>query len=149
MQATESALAVGQCALKCRHDVFNRYRFEHVHSTARQQRRVEFERRVLGGGAHEDDHAAFDEGQERILLGLVEAMHFIDEKHAATTLRKFDFSFGQRRAHIGQSRHDRGQRGESCLRIARQQQGERGLSTTGWTPKDHRMDASCFDSAAQ
>jgi hypothetical protein len=64
-----------------------------------------------GRRANEQDHALFDMRQERILLRLVEAMHLVDEQHAADALREIDFGFGERLAHVGQS--------ESTAEIAR------------------------------
>src|SRR5690606_12164666 len=52
-------------------DVVGRDRLHHVHAAAREQRRVQFERRVLGGRADEDDGAALDVRQEGVLLRLV------------------------------------------------------------------------------
>ena len=46
---------------------------------ARQQRRVHFERRVLGRRADEDDVARLDVRQKRVLLRFVEAMDLVDE----------------------------------------------------------------------
>jgi hypothetical protein len=45
-----------------------------MHAAARKQCGIQLERRVLGGGADEDDDAALDMRQERILLRLVEAV---------------------------------------------------------------------------
>ena len=50
---------------------------------AREQRRDHFERRILGGRADQDDVAALDIGQKRVLLGFVEAVNFVDEEHRA------------------------------------------------------------------
>ena len=54
---------------------------EHVRTGARQQGVVQGEGRVFGGGADENQRAVLDKGQERILLGLVEPVHFIEEQH--------------------------------------------------------------------
>ncbi len=50
---------------------------------ARQQRRVQFERRVFGGGTDKGDGAVFDVRQESVLLALIEAVHFVDEQDGA------------------------------------------------------------------
>jgi len=47
---------------------------------ARQKRRYHLEGGVLGGGTDEGYGAILNVGQERILLGLVEAVDFIDEE---------------------------------------------------------------------
>ena len=54
-------------------------RLQHMHRGARQQRRVDLERRVLGGRADEGEEPRLDVRQERVLLALVEAMHLVDE----------------------------------------------------------------------
>ena len=58
-------------------------RLEHVDLRPRQQRRVDLERRVLGGRADEDDVAGLDARQERVLLRLVEAVDLVDEEDRA------------------------------------------------------------------
>ena len=54
-----------------------------MHRRARQQRRVDLERRVLGGRADEGEEARLDVRQEGVLLRLVEAVHLVDEEHRA------------------------------------------------------------------
>jgi hypothetical protein len=58
-----------------------RERLQHVHRSAREQRRVDLEGRVFGRRADKGQQPAFDIGQESVLLRLVEAMHFIDEEN--------------------------------------------------------------------
>src|SRR4051794_33911029 len=45
-----------------------------------QQRRDDGERRVLGGGRNEDHPAVLHTGQQRILLGLREAVDLVEEE---------------------------------------------------------------------
>jgi hypothetical protein len=52
-----------------------------MHRGARQQRRVDLERRVLGGGPDEGEQARFHMRQEGVLLRLVEAVHLVHEQH--------------------------------------------------------------------
>ncbi len=56
---------------------------EHEDLAAGQQRAVQGEGGVLGGGADEDDRAVLDHGQEAVLLGAVEAVHLVDEQQGA------------------------------------------------------------------
>jgi hypothetical protein len=56
---------------------------ERVDPAAREQRRVDLEGRVLGGGADQHDGALLDVGQERVLLGLVEAVDLVHEQDRA------------------------------------------------------------------
>ncbi len=133
---SESALFVVQRASKRRDDGLDRYRIHDMHAAARQQRRIELERGILGRRADKDDHAAFDVRQERILLCLVEAVHFVDEQHAALALGEARFRFGQRRAHFGDAGQHRRDRAEFGLGVLCQQQRERGLAAA-WRPPQH------------
>ena len=56
---------------------------QHQHLAARQQRAVQREGRVLGGGADQRDGARLHDWQEAVLLRAVEAMDFIDEQQRA------------------------------------------------------------------
>ncbi len=55
-------------------------RAKHEHAGARQQRRVQFEGRVLGGGADQRDRAVLHHRQEGILLRPVETVDLVDEE---------------------------------------------------------------------
>ena len=55
-------------------------RLEHQHARARQQRRVQLERRVFGGGADQHDGAVLHHRQEAVLLRAVEAVDLVDEQ---------------------------------------------------------------------
>ena len=55
-------------------------RLEPHDARARQQRRDDLEARVLGRRADQRDSAGLDVGQQRVLLGLVEAMDLVDEQ---------------------------------------------------------------------
>jgi hypothetical protein len=144
-QRAQAPVVVGQCPLECHHDVVGADRVHHVHAAARQQRRIQFERRVLGGGADEHDHTALDVWQERILLGLVEAVHLVHEQHAAPALRVQAFRFRKRLAHVGEPREHRRDRLEMRVGVLRDQQRQRGLAATRRTPQHHRMHAAGFE----
>ena len=69
---------------------FERLRSERAkdeHAGARQQRRVELERGILGRRADQRDRAVLHHGQEEILLRAVEAMDLVDEEQRALPLR--------------------------------------------------------------
>ena len=51
------------------------------HAGARQQRIVEFERRVLGGRTDKSDRAVLDKRQEGILLRFIEPVHFVEKQY--------------------------------------------------------------------
>ncbi|MNI73661.1 hypothetical protein D3C73_1296850 [compost metagenome] len=100
MFLAKASLAIAQRTFQCFNDVGRRYAFQHVHAATRQQRGVQLERRILGGGADEQDGAALDMRQERILLCLVETVHFVDEQHRATTFGEALRGLGQHLAHL-------------------------------------------------
>ena len=56
---------------------------EHEDARAGEQRRVDFERRILGGRADQRDRAVLDVRQHRVLLRFVEAMDLVDEQDGA------------------------------------------------------------------
>ena len=140
---------VGQRMLQRFDDLLDGQRLQYMHATAREQGRVEFKRRILGGGADQNDDATLDVRQERVLLGLVEAVHFVDKQHRASTLGKGGFGLGQCGAHIRQSRQHRRDRLEFGIGIARQQQGQGGLAASRRAPQDHRMQLAAFDGTPQ
>ena len=67
-------------------EAFLAERVEDQHPRARQQRGVEFEGRILGGRADEDDRAVLHDRQKAVLLGAVEAMDLVDEKQRLATV---------------------------------------------------------------
>jgi hypothetical protein len=77
--------------------------------------------------------------QEGILLRLVEPVHLVDEQQCALARLEARLGLGEHAAHLGQARHDRRHRLEARLRIARQQQRQRGLAATRRAPQHHRM----------
>src|SRR5207248_1366552 len=54
-------------------------RLEDVDLGAREQRGNDFEGRILGGRADEDDVAGFDVREKSVLLRFVEAVNFVDK----------------------------------------------------------------------
>ena len=83
--AAEAALAIGRAraariADDCRPASSG---LQHEDLRARQQRRVDLERRVLGGRADQHDVAGLDARQEGVLLRLVEAVDLVDEDDGA------------------------------------------------------------------
>ena len=61
-------------------DVLGRERTQDVDTRAGQERVIDLEGRVLGRRADEAQRAVLDEGQERVLLRLVEAVHLVEEQ---------------------------------------------------------------------
>jgi hypothetical protein len=81
LDCPETDLAVDERPIDERTDVAGVERLEHVHTRPRQQRLVEFERRILGGRADEGQCAVLDVRQEPVLLRLVETVHLVHEQH--------------------------------------------------------------------
>ena len=79
----EAAFAIVERAPHERLDLVVAERVQHEHARAREQRRVDFERRILGRRADQRDRAVFDVRQDRVLLAFVEAMDLVDEEHGA------------------------------------------------------------------
>jgi hypothetical protein len=69
-------------------------RIENVDLGAGKKRRDDFERRILGGRADEDDVAGFDVGEESVLLRFVEAVNLVDEDDGAMAGAGFLFGDG-------------------------------------------------------
>ena len=102
-----------------------------------QQGRVHLEERVLGGGPDEHHQPVLHGGQEHVLLGLVEAVHLVDEEHGAlAVLAQAPLRLGQRLADVLDSGRG-GREGDEVLgRGGRQQPGQRGLACAGRPPQD-------------
>jgi hypothetical protein len=77
--AVESA-GIRDGALDEHREVVVGERLERQQERARQQRRDHRERRVLGGRGDEDHPAVLDSGQQRVLLGLREAVDLVEEE---------------------------------------------------------------------
>ena len=76
----------------------------------REQRRVELEVRVLGRRADQRHEALLDAGQERVLLGLVEAVDLVEEEDRAPPARAEPLA--RAREHLAHVRDGRGDGGE-------------------------------------
>ena len=112
-----------------------------------QQGGVDLERGILGRRADEGDRAAFDVGQEGILLGFVEAMHFVDEQHGPPPGERLGLR--DRLAHIAHAREHGGEASPFGTRCVREQSRQRGLAGARRSPKDHRVDDAVIGQFAQ
>ena len=59
---------------------------EHIDARAREQRVVQLKRRVFCSRTDKYQRAIFDIGEERVLLGLVEAVDFVDEENRTSSV---------------------------------------------------------------
>ena len=82
----EATLLVVQRANKNAADIVVAQRLQPHHARSGEQGTVDFERWILSRGADQDDRAVLDVRKNRVLLGLVEAMDFVDEEHRALTV---------------------------------------------------------------
>src|SRR5262249_12274795 len=88
--------------------------------------------------------------EERVLLGLVEAVDLVDEEDRALTPEgETLLRLGDEAAHLLHAGEHRGERREVGLGVRREQGGERRLPGTGRPPEDHGMEVAGFDGNAQ
>ena len=71
-------------------------RLQHVHLAAREQGRNHLKRGVFGGGPNQRDSTVLHRAQQRILLGLAEAVNFINKQYRAA----LPLSFFNNIAHV-------------------------------------------------
>ncbi|MNF98103.1 hypothetical protein D3C84_809510 [compost metagenome] len=123
---------------------------EHIDPRAGEQGVVELERRVFRGRADENQRAVFDIRQERILLGLVEAVHFIDEQNRAPAiLRGLLLGNFHRLANFLHASQYRRHRFEMRLGHFRQQPRQGGFAHPRRSPENHRMQGTLLQGFAQ
>ena len=87
-------------------ELVRRERIEPQHLGARQQRRIELEARVLGGGANKRDGPILHHRQEAVLLGAIEAMDFIDEEQCPVAAEALEPRFLEYLLQIGDAGED-------------------------------------------
>ena len=148
--AAEAALGIGAGPLDDRPQVVGAERLQHQHRGARQQRRDDLERRVLGGGPDQDDRAVLDVRQEGILLGLVEAVDLVDEQDRAAPVLLADAPrLLDDHAQFLDARQHRREGDEVRIGAARDQPRQRRLARSGRPPEDERVQALALDHVAQ
>ena len=108
---------------------------------ARQQRRVDFEVRVLGGGADQDDQPVLDGGEQRVLLRLVEAMDLVEEENgpAFARARQALPCALDHRSHLGPARLDRALLLKRRIGCFGHQARQRRLAAARRPVQDHRV----------
>ena len=149
-QRAETQLAVVQGPAQQRHDVGLGERLQHHHPAARQQRRVQLERRVLGGRPHQHDVAPLDVGEEGVLLRLVEAVDLVDEDQRAPPPRLAQpGGVDHHRLDLLDPRGHRRERHELEVGLPRDDQGEGGLAAPRRPPEDERRHPVAADGLAE
>ena len=116
---------------------------QHQHLRARQKSAVQLKARVLRRGADQDDGAVLDIGQERVLLGFVEAVDLVDEQQRSPPLLTPDARLFEHLLQVSDTGKDRGDLLEGQSRFARQQPGYGGLAGPRRPPQDDRRDTAC------
>ena len=124
-------------------------RLEHQHARAREQRRVQLERRVFGGGADQHDGAVLHHRQERVLLRAVEAVDLVDEQQRplpglAPRARRVEHFL-----EVGDAGEDRGNLLEMQLGGVGEQPRDRGLAGAGRPPEDQRAERAGVEHARE
>ena len=122
---------------------------EHQHARAREQRRDQLERGVLGCGADEHDGAVLDHGQEGILLRAVEAVDFVDEEERPLPRFPALSSGVKNLLEVGDAGKDRGDLLEVKIGGPRQEARHRGLAGAGRAPEDERAERARLQHARE
>jgi hypothetical protein len=123
---------------------------QHINRSAREQRRIDFERRVFGRRADKGQQPAFDIGQESVLLRLVEAMYFVDEEdRPPSTAGARHFSTCHRLTNVLDPREDRRDGDEVGSKGVRHQARQRRLADSGRPPEDHAVQLPGLESHGQ
>ena len=120
-----------------------------VDAGAREQRSDDLEGGILGGRADEGDVAGFDVRQEGVLLGFVEAMHFVHEDDGAASGAAGVFGGGHHVLDFADAAEHRAEGHEFGVRAAGDQARQRGLAAAGRSPEDHRAEVIALDGYAQ
>ena len=115
-------------------------RLEHIDAAARQKRRDDLERRILRSRADQANVALFDVRQERILLGLVEAVNLVDENDGARSILSRPLRIGHDLLDFLDAGQHRGELDELRLGHACDDLRQRSLTRPRRTPEDERAD---------
>ena len=130
-------------------DVLRRQLLQLVDLRARDQRRVDLEVRVLGRRAHEHDEPLLDGGQQRVLLGLVEAVDLVQEEDRVAAGAAALARARHHLAHLGAPGLDRGELLEGGVGVLGEHPRQRRLAGPGRPVEDHRVRLAGLDRGPQ
>ncbi len=148
--AREAALLVLERPAHDRRDLVVGQRLEPPDPEARQQGGVHLEVGVLGRRADQRDRAVLDVRQQRVLLGLVEAVDLVDEQDRTPGFeREPVLRLGDGGPDLGHPGHDRGHRAELGADGVREQAGERRLAGARRAPQEQAREVTARDRAAE
>ena len=122
---------------------------KHQHPRPRQQRGVELEGGIFGGGADQHHGAVFHHGQKRILLRAVEPMHLVDEQQRSLAGLAPGARRVERLLQIGDAGKHRRELLEMQFGGIRQQPRHRGLAGARRSPEDQRAQRARRQHACQ
>ena len=123
---------------------------EHKDLRPGEKRGVDFKRRVLRRCTNQDDIAAFDPGEERVLLRLVEAVDLVDEHDRAPAgITPPQLGCRHDLLDVLDAREDGAELDEVRPGHVRHDAPEGGLAGTGWSPQDDRVQHVALDRVAQ
>ena len=108
------------------------------HLRSAQERRIQLERRILGGRADQSDGAVLDIGQEAVLLRAIEAVDFVHEQQCALAGPRMLLRLGEHLLEIGHTREHRRDRHETQPDRIGEQPRDRRLAGAGRAPQDDR-----------
>ncbi len=145
----ETALVVGESPPQQQDDLLFSQRLQHIDAAARQQRRVDLERRILGGRADQPNVAFFHVRQKGILLRLVEAVNFVDEDDGARAVLPRPLGVGHDLLDLFDPGQHGGKFDELRLGHVRDDLRERGLARARRSPEDDRAGVVAVDLGAQ
>jgi hypothetical protein len=125
-------------------------RLQNIHFRPGQQRADDLERRILGRGTYQDNHAGLDVRQEGILLGFVEAMDFVDKKNGLPAIGAMNpLSVGHDRLDLLDAREDGTVGEEGRPGLPGHDPRQRCLSSSRRAPEDHGHQPIIADHLAQ
>ena len=122
---------------------------QHQHLAARQQRAVQREGRVLGGGADQRDGAGLHHRQEAVLLGAVEAVDLVDEQQRALPGAPPARRLVERALQVGDAGEHRRELHEMQAGAGGEQAGDGGLAAARRAPQDQRGQRAARQHARQ
>ncbi len=148
--AVRAALAGGDRVAQHRRQLLRRERLQRVHAHAREQRAVDLERGVLGRGADQRHEPLLDRRQQRVLLGLVEAVDLVEEQHRLRAAGVAAVGGAlDHRAHLRAPGRDRAQLLERRPRALGDDPRERRLARSRRPVEHHRVRVALLDRGAQ
>ena len=138
MHLAETALGIAERAAQQNDNLIFGQWLQHIDAAAREQRRDDFERRILGGGADQPNAALLDVREKGILLRFVEAVNLVDENDGAGAVLAGAVGIAHDLLNFLDAGEHGGEFDEVGLGDTGDDLGERGLAGAGRAPEDHR-----------